>query len=256
MDIANEGEHLQIRDAYAKTKKVCIFSMNVLYLYMRQLALPFYHDENFLKLFLEKAANKNISIVITDNSTSMVSIKIEGKSVSIRLHRIFLSAENNVLNEIADFIKNRKKKTPLIRNFINQHNHCLKKRPPRRVHVQSQGTYYNLLDIYNSLNKKYFEERITASITWGTKRPKRAAARRTLGSYSSHSSMIRINPLLDSKNVPRYFLEFIVYHEMLHADMDMKTDTGRRSLHSKAFRKHEKQFQHYEKALAWEKKRW
>ncbi len=223
---------------------------------MHQLTLPFHLDENFLRSFLEKSTDKNISLVITDNSTSMLSIKTERNSVSIRLNRIFLSAESNVFNEIADFIKNRKKNTPLIRNFINQNTHCLKKRTQRRVNIHTHGKYYNLLEIYHSINKKYFEERISPSITWGTKRPRRAAAKRTLGSYSSHNNMIRINPLLDSKKVPRYFLEFIIYHEMLHADMDIETDTGRRSMHSKEFRKREKQFKYYYKSLTWEKKRW
>jgi hypothetical protein len=68
--------------------------------------------------------------------------------------------------------------------------------------------------------------------------------------------MIRINPILDSRSVPRYFLEFIVYHEMLHADIGIKKGVVRRIIHSSEFKKREKLFKHYEKAINWEKKRW
>jgi predicted metal-dependent hydrolase len=110
--------------------------------------------------------------------------------------------------------------------------------------------------MYHAINREYFGDRVSASITWGAKGPRRAAARRTLGSYCSDNNMIRINPMLDSKRIPRYFLEFIVYHEMLHADIGIKRVGKRRSVHSKEFKRLEKMFRHYDRAIAWEKNRW
>ncbi len=78
-------------------------------------------------------------------------------------------------------------------------------------------------------------------------------AKRTLGSYCLRTNTIRINPVLDRKTVPDYFIGFIVYHEMLHADMGVCRINGRRSVHSSEFRKRERMFKEYEKALAWEK---
>jgi len=54
--------------------------------------------------------------------------------------------------------------------------------------------------------------------------------------------------------VPRYFIEFVVYHEMLHADMGTEEHEGRRSIHSREFRKRERLFEDYERAMAWERK--
>ena len=78
--------------------------------------------------------------------------------------------------------------------------------------------------------------------------------RRILGSYNSRTNIIRVNPVLDRKNVPHYYLEFIVYHEMLHADMGVLKKNGRRDVHSREFRRREKMFPHFEKSLLWEKK--
>ena len=37
-----------------------------------------------------------------------------------------------------------------------------------------------------------------------------------MGSYSVEDRLIRIHPTLDRPDVPRYYVAWIVYHEMLH----------------------------------------
>lgn len=224
--------------------------------YMQQLSFSYQYDEGSLRTTLEDLSGKSLSLVITDNSTSMLYLKKKGKTVSIRIHRMFLSAGSEVIEDIARYIKSSRVKTPHIRAYIRQNAHQLKKTPSRKVSIKTTGERYDLLELFQLLNKEYFDGRVSAAITWGSKGPKRAAARRTLGSYCDSSNMIRINPLLDRKRVPRYFIEFIVYHEMLHADMGIRVNGGRRSLHSAEFKRREKIFRHYEKALEWEKKRW
>ena len=223
---------------------------------MKQLSFSYQLDEESLRSVLADKSGRSLSLVITDNSTSMLSLKERGNILSVRIHRIFLSAGIEVLEEIARYIKNSRVKTPLMRDFIRQNTHQLKKTVPRKVTIKTKGEQYDLLALFHSLNKEYFEGRISAAITWGSRGPKRAAARRTLGSYCESNGLIRINPLLDRKRVPRFFIEFIVYHEMLHADMGIKMNKSRRSLHSGQFKRRERLFKHYEKALEWEKKRW
>jgi predicted metal-dependent hydrolase len=223
---------------------------------MQQLTLPFRADERFLRNYLERVMRRTVSLVITDNSTSVISVKAEGKSFKIRLHWIFLSAGHDVLDELADFIRNRKSRTPKISSYIDQNTHFLKKIPPRKVRIRTEGKYHDLLAIFHALNREYFDGRVATSLTWGTKGRRRFVRERTLGSYSRHNNMIRINPVLDTRSVPRYFVAYVMYHEMLHADMGIDTDSERYSLHSRQFKKRERLFRHYERALAWEKKKW
>ncbi len=222
---------------------------------MSQLGFMFQFDEEVLRQYLEKASGKAVSLVVTDNSISVLSFKGDRKSVALRLHRMFLSADYAVLDELAEFLKNKRKKTPLIRQFIRDNTHSIKRKPPNKISIQSQGKHYDLLTMYDSVNEEYFAGKVSADITWGSMKPRRAAARRTLGSYSSLSNTIRINPLLDSKRVPGYFLELIVYHEMLHAAIGIDNGAKRRSLHSKEFKRREKMFKHYDRAIEWERKR-
>jgi len=223
---------------------------------MYQMRFPFERDKTFLKVYLQKVSRKDISLVITDNTTSMLSLRPEGDAVTLRLHRMFLSACNEVLDEIASYIRNTRLKTPLVRKFINDNVHRLREKPVRKIAARTEGKQFDLAGIYQKINREYFDGAVSASISWGTKGPRRFARSRTLGSYSSCGNIIRINPLLDSYRVPRYFIEFIVYHEMLHAHLGIEKKDGRRSVHSTEFRSLERLFKDYERATAWEKKRW
>ncbi|MBI4849076.1 MAG: M48 family metallopeptidase [Nitrospirae bacterium] len=216
-----------------------------------QLALPFFHDECSLRFHFEKAAGRSVSLIFTQNSTSMISVRPRGNSISVRLHRMFLSAGAEVLDEITGMMTRRKGKTPHIRRFISDNMEHVK-RKPKNVKLKTVGRFYDLTGIYHSVNSEYFDGKVSARITWGAKCPGRAVRRRVLGSFSRDEGIIRINPVLDSSRVPRYYIEYVVYHEMLHADT--KSATGKGRVHSKEFKERERMFKHYAKALIWEKK--
>jgi predicted metal-dependent hydrolase len=120
--------------------------------------------------------------------------------------------------------------------------------------VRTLGRYHNLREIFDDLNAEYFQNLITASISWGKKNARRAVRKRTLGSYNGHTNAILINPVLDRKIVPDYFIRFLVYHEMLHSALKEEKKNGRRRIHTAEFRGREKFFRYYEEAISWEKK--
>jgi predicted metal-dependent hydrolase len=124
----------------------------------------------------------------------------------------------------------------------------------RKVSIRTRGKYHDLLELFASVNNRYFGGKIKASISWGKKVPRWAVRKRTLGSYSHQTNTIWINPVLDRKNIPRYVIRFIVYHEMLHCDIPVEKKNGRRLVHSPEFKKRERLFEHYEKAVSWEKR--
>jgi predicted SprT family Zn-dependent metalloprotease len=218
-----------------------------------QLNLPFSLSEDFLRTRLRTAAGREISLTITDNSSSLISVRPKGDGLSVRLHRMFLQADDPLIGEIASFIRRRGGKTPLIREFIRQQSGLLAKATPRRCRIEPTGKHHDLAEIALSVNEEYFGGRITAAVTWGTSRRGRSVRMRTLGSYSIHTNTIRINPVLDRNSVPRYFVRFIMYHEMLHADIGCGEKGGRRSMHTTEFRRRERMFKEYIQALSWEK---
>ena len=221
---------------------------------MIQLNLPFVRDESSLKDYFERVTGKPVFLTLTSNSTRILSLRLKGEGIYVRLQRIFLEAGNEVIEEIAHFLRNGKGSTPLVKKFLSEMTHYICKRYQRTTSIKIQGSNYNLKDIYDRINMEYFGGRLTCLITWGAKNPRRLVKKRTLGSYSRHADTIRINPILDRKSVPCYVLEFIVYHEMLHAELGIERKNGRRTVHSKEFRQRERLFSQYHKAMSWEKR--
>ncbi|MFC1591876.1 SprT-like domain-containing protein [Thermodesulfobacteriota bacterium] len=219
-----------------------------------QLPLPFTLDESQLREYLFGRTGKALQLTLTDNAVSMVSVRQKRDGVAVRLHRMFLGADRAVLDEVADFIERGKGRHPNLSRFVNERRHLLPAPSQRQAALEPRGRFHNLQELFDSLNREYFDSRLATSITWGRRCRRYAVRKRTLGSYQEQSDTIRISPVLDSRRYPHFFLEFVVYHEMLHADMGISVKNGRRLIHTPAFKRREKEFRQYERAVRWEKK--
>lgn len=223
---------------------------------MKQQTVPLLpkYDEFHLKKYMQKALHKTVFLTITDNSTSMISVREKPDAFVLRLHRIFLNADQEVLDDIVMFVRKKGGTTQTVKAFIQNNKNCLKDSPPRTITIKPKGSIYNLTEIFSSLNRKYFNDSVSAHITWGKRSPRYAVRRRTLGSYQEKTKIIRINPILDRRRVPRYVVEFIVYHEMLHVVIDPPVKNGRRVIHSREFKTRERNYSNYHKAIQWGKR--
>ncbi len=143
--------------------------------------------------------------------------------------------------------------------FIEDHQVSIRperRRAPRLVPLRTVGRIHELSAIYDELNRRYFDNTIDARITWGQRVPEGRRRRRSsikMGSYSVEDRLIRIHPSLDRAFVPRLFVEWIVYHEMLHQKHDIPVVDGRRQFHTPAFLIEEAAFAHYDVARRWER---
>lgn len=98
---------------------------------------------------------------------------------------------------------------------------------------------------FERVNARYFGGKMGKPLlTWSTKR-----ARRTLGKYDVERDIVSISPILDSQKIPEEFLDFIMYHELLHKKHGIKQgdNGGRRRIHTAAFKRDERKFEDYEK---------
>ncbi len=130
-----------------------------------------------------------------------------------------------------------------------------RRRPSRPKTGESWGRYHNLQKIFERLNERYFQGQIkTASIGWS--RPPRPSnkARNSIkfGSYNFADRVICVHPALDQKFVPRFFVEYIIFHEMLHGRLAFIVAGGRRLVHTPKFLAMERTFRHFHRAQRWE----
>lgn len=124
----------------------------------------------------------------------------------------------------------------------------------RHLDLEVEGRFFDLRQIFNKINARYFKNRLkNYRIVWGRKRKKRPLTCVTFGTIQEETRIIRINPRLDAAFVPRWFVEYVVYHEMLHAFVpEENLSNGRRKVHTETFYRKERQFFFYRRARKWE----
>ena len=96
----------------------------------------------------------------------------------------------------------------------------------------------------SKLNARHFGNRLRGyKVVWGRKRRERPKEYFIFGTIQEEICVIRINPWLDQRFVPLWFLEDILYHEMLHAVVpDKVRGNGRRCVHTDEFNRREREF--------------
>jgi hypothetical protein len=195
-------------------------------------------------------------VILTDNLHTMLSIKRGHGMYTLRMHHMFVDAPPVVLRAVARYAENQDHEaSKLLRRFIDANDDKVRQRTdPRPVALDVEGKYHNLQEIFDELNEHYFRGRIQARITWGPRTSrKRGRESIRLGTYTVEDALIRIHPVLDAADVPRYFVAWVVYHEMLHEIHDMPVVDGRRTYHTREFREAEAQFDQYAEAVMWER---
>jgi hypothetical protein len=195
-------------------------------------------------------------IIFTDNVHTMLSIKRGQGVYTLRMHRMFAAAPPAVLRAIAHYAQSQDREAAsLLRRYIDGNEHLIRESErPRAQQLDTQGAHFNLQELFDGLNARYFGGAIEAKITWGPRtrrRPGRESIK--LGSYSVEERLIRVHPVLDAADVPRFFVEWIIYHEMLHEVHDMPIVDGRRVYHTPEFRRAEALFDRYAEAVLWER---
>jgi hypothetical protein len=124
----------------------------------------------------------------------------------------------------------------------------------RQLNLRHEGRYFDLRRIFERVNDRHFRGRLRGyRVIWGRRRKERPKEYFIFGSIQEEDRVIRIHPLLDQPFGPRWFLEYVHYHEMLHSVVPDEVDaTGRRRIHTAEFYRRERAFPRYRRARQWE----
>ena len=215
-----------------------------------------WNDEAALQRELERLTGRAVALTVTDNTSTMMTVRRKGNgaAIELRIHRMFLKADSGVVRALGDWVKRPRAQSSgeVIDEFIRTHRHLIR-RGKRHVTYLTKGLHHDLQVLYDELNRLYFNNEVTAHITWGRMAPPRRRRSIRFGSYTAEDRLIRIHPLLDQDFVPRHFVRYIVFHEMLHAHMGIhRNAAGRRSVHPPEFKRRERAYPGYKEAVAWQ----
>jgi hypothetical protein len=195
-----------------------------------------------------------VRLSVTDNRSTMVSYRRASNNLRLRVHHMFLDAPEGVVRAIADYAGRGQRRAGLVLDeYIRVRQPLIRERQAHDSDLDPNGRVYDLQAMIASLNERHFQGQIEARIGWGRMPPKRRRKSIRLGVYNHQTKEIRIHPALDRVDVPRYFVEFIVFHEMLHQLFPSPNRQGRRVHHPRAFRERERAFPFFAAALRWEK---
>jgi hypothetical protein len=113
-----------------------------------------------------------------------------------------------------------------------------------------EGRFYHLEEVFDSLNARFFGGLLgRPELTWSEHMAKRA-----LGHYDAAHNTIVVSRVFDRPSSPRYAIEYLLYHEMLHLKHPVKMRGVRRCVHSREFKADERQFPQLKEALAFLKR--
>ncbi len=124
----------------------------------------------------------------------------------------------------------------------------------QQLNLEHEGRCFDLRAIFDGLNALHFRGRLRGyKVVWGRRRKKLPKEYFVFGTIQEEDRVIRINPRLDQKFVPLWFLKYVLYHEMLHSVVPDEVDSsGRRRVHTEEFDRRERAYPGYRRARRWE----
>ena len=183
-------------------------------------------------------------------------IRIRDGRLVVGLSDMLQGAPRSVLQAIAFILLAKLYGKPIpkrhqlrYRQFVNRRSvrlqiHAVRRARGRKQVDSPQGNHYDLGELFDSLNELYFGGELgKPRLSWS-----RTNARTLLGHYDPAHHTIVVSRIFDRPGVPRFLVEYLLYHEMLHIKHPVQHRLSRRCFHPAAFRAEERQFPRFREA--------
>lgn len=178
------------------------------------------------------------------------TIRMRESKLLVRLSDLLEGAPAPVLKAIAHILLAKMYRRPIdreaaarYRKYVSSHHvsrkaHLVRQMRGRKHLDSAQGRTYDLEALFEDLNQRFFHGLMARpQMTWSRDR-----ARNSLGHYDPAHNAIVVSRIFDHPRVPRFAVEYIVYHEMLHLKHPVRLRGSRRCVHSADFQAEEKLF--------------
>ena len=184
------------------------------------------------------------------------TIRLRDGMILVRISDLLEGAPQSVIEAIAHILLAKMYRKPVesahavrYRRYVCSHDITTKAHLVRQVRGRkridsARGLIFDLEEIFESLNQRFFYGLLARpAMTWS-----RVHARNSLAHYDPAHNAIVVSRIFDHSRVPRYAVEYIVYHEMLHLKHPVKLRGSRRCVHGREFQAEEKLFPELDRA--------
>jgi hypothetical protein len=170
--------------------------------------------------------------------------------LKVRITDVLEGAPAQVLEALAFILLSKLFRRPTPRTYAERYRRYLNRKDMRRsleLVKQTrgrkfvsgpQGSFYNLDEIFEELNFRYFHGLMARPLLGWSRQPSRFM----LGHYDPSHNAIILSRLLDSPKVARVAVEYVLFHEMLHLRYPVDHRGARRCVHTPEFKQAEKEF--------------
>lgn len=184
------------------------------------------------------------------------TIRLRDGVVHVRISDLLQGAPESVIEAIAHILLAKIYRKPIAtlhavryRRYVSSRDitakaHLVRQVRGRKRIESARGQTYDLDEVFEALNRQFFYGLLARPrMTWS-----RSHARNSLGHYDPAHNAIVVSRIFDHSRVPRYAVEYIVYHEMLHLKHPVKLRGSRRCVHGPEFQADEKLFPELDRA--------
>jgi hypothetical protein len=180
-------------------------------------------------------------------------IRLRDGKVEVGLSDLLEASPPTVVEAIAYILLSKLYRKPVPKRYQHRYRQFLNRRAIRdKVHAirrvrgrkwigEPAGENFHLEKIFEDLNERYFNSLLgRPRLSWS-----RTASRTLLGHWDAAHNAIIVSRVFDRPGTPRFLVEYILFHEMLHLKYPVDHRRARRCVHSAEFRAEERRFPHY-----------
>ena len=205
-----------------------------------------------------RAPMPHISVRFRRFTSLNTTIRLREGKIHVSLSDLIEGAPESVLRAIAHILLAKLYRKPIEASHNHRYKRFVTSAPVARQtelvrHARGskrysgpEGRFYNLEEVFDTLNGLYFSGLLgRPELTWSE-----GMSRRSLGHYDAAHNTIVVSRVFDRPSSPRYAIEYLLYHEMLHLKHPVKMRGLRRCVHSREFKAEEALFPQLREALA------
>jgi hypothetical protein len=216
-------------------------------------------EQIYARVFREmrpRTALPAIRVEFRRYANANAQVRLENGALLVRIADTLADAPEPVMEALAEILLSKLFRRPIpaatnerYRRYLNRRDvrdnlESVRKVRGRKQMGHPQGSSYNLEQIFEDLNFRYFHGLMARPLLgWSPH-----ASRTMLGHYDPSHHTIVLSRILDRPETPRLAVEYVLFHEMLHLRYPVEHRGARRCVHTRAFKEAEKQFEKLKEA--------